>query len=912
MDKVARRQNAQRRGRSPVLLVLLLSAALAAPALGNAPTAAQTNILRATLANGLRVILVRNTVAPVVTTAVNYRVGADETPSGFPGMAHAQEHMMFRGSPGLSADQLANIGALMGGRFDADTRQTVTQYFFTVPSADLDVALHVEAIRMRAVHDAQEDWSQERGAIEQEVAQDLSNPQYLLFTKLRALFFAGTPYAHDGLGTTASFDRTTGAMLHAFYAKWYAPNNAVLVVAGDIALKPTLAEIERLFGAIPEKKLPPRPKVTLRPVAAQSFALASDLPVGLTVIAFPMPGLASPDFPAAEVLADVLANPRGDLGSLAPEGKALFAEFALDPLPKAGLGYAIAGFPAGGAPQNLQRQMRAILAAVAQKGVPPELVAAAKLQERREAEFQKNSIHGLATTWSEAVAVDHLASPDEDLARIERVTVADVDRVARRYLVPARAVTGVLTPQGAGKPVSGASFGGQEKIALGKGEPTRLPGWAEAALNRLAVPHLAVHPTVTRLANGLTLIVQPETVSNTVSVYGDVRLRPQLEVPAGQEGVAELLDQLFSYGTERLDRIAFQRALDEIGADEQGGSHFAVEVLADHFDRAVALLAENELHPALSEKAFAIVRNQLAQSVAGRLSSPDYLALRALRKGLFPVGDPALRQALPQTVERLTLPQLRDFYAKAFRPDLTTIVVIGRVTPEQAAAVIERYFGSWKASGPRPETALPPVPANRPSVTAIPDQSRVQDNVTLAETVGLTRANPDFYALELGNNVLGGALYASRLSRDLRMKDGLVYSVGSYFDMRRRRGLYVLQYACDPANVARVHGIILRDLEAMQRAPVSDMELHRAKALLIHQISLSEASLRGIAGVILDLAKLDLPLDEPGRAAQRYLALDAAAVQAAFAKWVRPGDLVQVSQGPLPGFRASERVNLSR
>src|SRR5471032_758629 len=123
--------------------------------LGASPVAhaAEPGILRATLGNGLRVVIVRNTLAPVVATSVNYLVGSDETPDGFPGTAHAQEHMMFRGSAGLSADQLADIGSIMGGNFNANTREGLTQYLFTVPSADLDVALHIEALRMADVSD---------------------------------------------------------------------------------------------------------------------------------------------------------------------------------------------------------------------------------------------------------------------------------------------------------------------------------------------------------------------------------------------------------------------------------------------------------------------------------------------------------------------------------------------------------------------------------------------------------------------------------------------------------------------------------------------------------------------------------------------------------------------------------------
>lgn len=867
---------------------------------------ASRDVLRATLDNGLRVVIVRNTLAPVVSMAVNYLVGADETPAGFPGTAHAQEHMMFRGSPGLSADQLANIGSVMGGNFNADTRQDVTQYLFTVPAEDLDVALHVEALRMRNVFDTEKDWRQERGAIEQEVAQDLSDPRYVLFTRLRAALFHDTPYAHDALGTRASFDHTTGAMLKAFHDQWYGPNNAILIVVGDLDPRATLAAIKKVFGPIPTRKLGRRPEVMLQPVEAQSLQLETDLPYKMQVTALRMPGLDDPDYAAANVLADVLSSQRGALYELVAQGKALGADFSFSPLPKAGLGYATVAFPDGGNATELQQEVRAILTRIAHDGVPADLIAAAKLQERRQAEFGKNSIQGLATVWSEAVAVEGLSSPEEDLARIDRVSVADVNRVARKYLDLDHAVTALLTPRESGKPVAARGFGGQENIALGEAGATTLPDWAEAALHRqLSVPASRVHPVVTTLPNGITLIVQPENVSDTVSVVGHIRNNPQMEAVKNQEGVAHVLDQLFQYGTEKLDRLALARALDDIGAAESAGTDFGVEVLAGNFDRGVELLAGNELHPALPERAFEIVKRQSAQAVAGELRSPGYLAGRALRVALFPKQDPTLREAQPQTIDALTLADVRAYYHKVFRPDLTTIVVIGRVTPEQARAVIERHFGAWTAIGPKPHTTLPPVPLNGPAETAVPDASRVQDEATLAETLTLTRSNPDYYALRLGNSVLGGSFYASRLTRDLRKDRGLVYYIDSHFEVGKKRGVYFVQYGCDPQNVALVQQSVVRELQAMQRTPVTADELQRAKTLLLRQIPLNEASIDDIAAGLIERSQLDLPLDEPTRAARHYLDLDAHDIQAAFVKWMRPADLVRVSMGPSPVQKVS-------
>ena len=898
-----RKQSIRRVRRLPLWLMLLSTAILIA--MSNVWAAGsgadqQKDILRATLDNGLRIIIIRNTLSPVVATMVNYRVGSNEAPEGFPGTAHAQEHMMFRGSPGLSANQLADIIAAMGGMFDADTQQIVTQYFFVVPAEDLDLALHIEAIRMRGVLDSEKLWAQERGAIEQEVAQDLSDPEYVFYTKLLAAMFKGTPYAHDALGTRASFDKTTGAMLKKFHDTWYAPNNAILVVVGNVDPPKALEEVKKLFQDIPARSLPKRPEIKLQPVTAETFKLKTDQPYAMSMISFRMPGYDSPDYAASEVLADVLSNQRSNLYTLVTEGKALFTGFSLSTLPQAGLGYAIGMLPKGANLAALVEKIRQVLAAYIKDGFPADLVEAAKRIKLTKAELRKNSVLGLAMTWSQALAIEGRHSPHDNLLAIQQVTVADVNRVARKYLDPDHAIVGLLTPEASGKPTSSHGFGGKESFAPQQSKPVKLPEWAAAALKRLAIPPSTLQPVVFDLPNGLKLIVQPESVSNTVNIYGHVLDRPELQTPEGREGVDQVMDQLFSYGTESLDRLAFQKALDDIGAKESAGVDFYLQVLTPYFDRGLQLLAENQLHPALPEKAFKVVQQQVAATVAGQLQSPGYLASRAVDSGILPKNDPMLRQATPKTVSSLTLQDVKDYYQKVLRPDMTTIVVIGAVTPENARAVIEKYFGAWKATGPKPNTLLPPVPLNKSSATAVPDSSRIQDKVTLAQSLELNRSNPDYYALELGNHVLGGAFYATRLYRDLRERNGLVYYVSSSFDLGRTRGRYVVEYACNPSNVDKARVIVQEDLREMQNEPVSPEELRQAAALLLREIPLSESSIDGIAEGLIDRTVLNLPLNEPTLAAQHYVRLTAEQVRTAFARWVRPTDLVQVTQGPQP------------
>jgi len=877
-----------------LLSTVVLMAGLAAPEKDD-------NVVRATLENGLRVVIVRDPLAPVVTVEENYIAGGDETPAGFPGMAHAQEHMAFRGCAGLSADQIAAIYAQLGGDQNADTQQNITQYFVTVPAQDLEVALRVDSACMQDVQDSDDQWAEERGAIEQEVSRDLSNPTYKFITRLNEDLFSGTPYAHDALGTKPSFDATTGAMLRSFYRDWYAPNNAILVIAGDVDPVTALAKVKQLYGPIKRKALPAHPPVNLQPVKAESFTLDSNLPYELIFVSFRMPGTESADFAAVRILSDVVSSQRADLYGLVPQGKALGTDFGLtETYPQASVGFAAAAIPAGADPAPITAEIKAILAGYASKGVPASLVEAARKGEIASAEFQRNSITDLASVWSQALAGEGRDSPSDIVEAMKKVTVEDVNRAAKNYLSLESAIIATLKPSASGEAVAGKGFGGAEVTTAAPTKPVALPEWAETAVKSLKVPQAVTHPTELTLSNGLRLIVQTEKIGPTVTVIGSVKHEADLETAAGKDGAADVLSELFSYGTVTRDRLAFQEALDDIAASEAAGATFNLKVLKQYFEKGVELLADNELHPALPPDAFKVVRGQSAQLIAGTLASPGYRTHRGLETALLPKDDPALRQATPQSISALALEDIRDYYAKVFRPDMTVVTVIGDITPEEAKPVFEKWFGGWKGAGTKPNVTLPAVPANPPSAVNVPDPSAVQDSVELAEEIGINRFSPDYYALQLGDHVLGGGFYATRLYRDLRQKAGYVYNVDNSLRATETRATFSVTYGCDPENVSKARLLVEKELAAMRTANVEPAELQQAKALLLRQIILSESSEDAVAEGFVGRALIALPLDEPIRAAQRYYALSADDVRAAFEKWIRPDNFVQVVRGPAP------------
>jgi zinc protease len=871
---------------------------------GRAAAPIEDDVLKATLSNGLRVVIVRNTLAPVVSTDMTYLVGSRDDPQNFQGMAHAQEHMMFRGTPNLSTSQLGTIATALGGNFNAETSDTLTQFEFTVPASNVDAVFRIESDRMRDILDAQSQWENERGAIEQEVLRDESNPGGDFFRDVQAYIFAGTPYARQGVGTVAAFNRLTGPDLKKFYERWYAPNNAVFVIAGNVDKAAVLAQVRSYFEAIPRRAIGTHPVVHLEPLEQKVIKRPTSLTYPLAALAFRFPGVNSPDFLASYLLQQVLGSQRGPFQTLVDSGQALDAEWVSTPyVPEGQIGIATAALGPNADPSEMTKRLEAIVREYATHGVPAELFETTKRQSIVSQELGRNSISALANDWATTIALDDEPSIVREQQLLAGVTLADVNRVAKRYLDTNHAIIGALTPSANANqnaPPAPAQRGPEKPLDV-QGAVTKLPVWGNALLENIGAPPAEAPPFQTRLANGITLIVRPAEISDTVLTYGIVRSNAVLEEPPGKEGVANILNSMFAFGTRTRDRQTFQRAQDDLDTQIGSGLAFGMQTTSASFDRAVTLLAEAELQPRFDEQTFQAARKRTLEELETSLNSTGTVAQLQLAKKLLPAGDPALRQPTPDSILSVTLDDVRAYYAKTFRPDLTTIVVAGNVAPEAAKASFERAFSEWKSSGDPPSLSLPPVALNGPGEVRLTAKSLSQDEVTLAELVAVDRASPQYAAMELGNTIFGGgALGAeqSRLFRDIRQNAGLVYSITSRFSPDDSRSQFSIEFSSSPGNLDRISHLIDAEIVRMQTEPAGDFELSLAKAAVVRRTIVDGAALEAIGQELLSDAQNGHPLDQDRLDAQAIIATSAQTVKDAFAAIVRPAAFVKVVVGP--------------
>lgn len=784
----------------PPVLALVLSL-LAAPAVLPAqqtgsdlePVTSVEGITEYVLDNGLRVLLFPDPSKPQITVNITYMVGSRHEAYGETGMAHLLEHLLFLGTPDHPdiPQELSERGAFPNGTTWYDR----TNYYETFPasSENLEWALDLEADRMVNSFVAQEDLDSEMTVVRNEMEAGENDPRVMLMQRVLSTQYLWHNYGKSTIGARSDVEQVPIERLQAFYRKYYQPDNAVLIVAGQFDEAEALDLIVEKFGSIPR---PERtgydviyPTYTDEPTqdGERTVTLRRVGDVKVLIQSYHVPPGSHPDFAAVDVLAFVLGDtPSGRLyQALVETDRATSVGAGAFQLKEAGPLLLFANTRPAADLDALWQGVNDVVDEVRTRPVTGDEVARAKQALLSDIRQQFNSSAGIALQLSEWEAMGDWRLLFLHRDRIEAVTADDVNRVAQAYLKPSNRTVGLFhpteDPDRATIPdepdveamVEG--YTGREAVAQGEAfDPS--PANIDARTETFTLPNgmeVALLPKATR----------GETVVTTLRLqFGDE------ESLTGRAGAGSMAGSMLMRGTTERSRQEIQDELDRLQAQGGvGGSAMTgngqFQTIRQSLPDVIRLMAEIVRQPAFPESEFRVLKEQQLAALEENRSDPQTLGSIALQRHTdpWPAGHPRYTPTLEESIQGLqsmTLDDVRSFYGDFYGPQSGNIVVVGDFDPAEVRSVIEASFGDWQSPHAYARVPTPFRDVAGEDITVqTPDKANAfffaQQNLELSDT------HPDYPALVLAGYMIGGGVLNSRLSKRIRTEEGLSYGVGA-------------------------------------------------------------------------------------------------------------------------------------
>jgi zinc protease len=868
-----------------------------------------TGVRETVLSNGLKVLTKEVHAGPVVTVWTWYKVGSRHERPGATGISHLVEHMMFRATTSLKTGEIDHLVQRGGGRHNAFTSFDHTTYHITLPSGHLETALRIEADRMlNCLLDPQE-LAREKGVVLSELQGRRNNPEELLEDVTRSVMFRVHPYRYPIIGWKSDVQALTDEAVRDHYRTYYQPNNAVLVVIGDFQTDRLLALVEKYFGAIPAGPPPPPMIPQEPPQQGERRILLKE--AGATAhlqVFYHLPPARHPDLYSLEVLDAILTE-----GNSSRLHRAL-VETELAASQSSYLSRRIdAGWIAfyltarEGAPhEKIEQAFTQAIERIQNEPVTDFELEKAINQVRANLAFSYGSVTGLARViGSLELTVGH-REMGLYLNRIRQVTAADVQRVARQYLTPDNRTVGWFVPQPApgGRP---AKPSGPRDAVHWRLEPAAFDPGASSAPDTAAASQSASGGRVVRtvLPNGFTLIVGENRIVPTVAIKGYVLAAP-IHDPPGKAGLASLTSDLLVRGTAGHSAESLAERLDFLGASlsiqaEYQTVGITAQMLSEHFDTVLDAIADCLRNPAFPAGEVSKAVGRLRSRLIRDAEDPVDRAHRELFKRLFPPGHPLHRhpRGLVPDLANITREDIAGFHTRFYRPERTVLVIVGDISASQALAAVTRAFGTWSRLVETVDDSIPPMPTLTASDRLTVELPGKAEAFAMLGGNGISRIHPDYYRAYLATRILGWGM-GSRLMQALREREGMTYSVWSYFHPFRFERPFVIQVQADPKSVDRALAEILAVTKQFRDNGATADELEEVKSSAIGTLALSMEDQMGQAFVLRDTELFNLGLDFPQRFQEIIRAVTLEQVHAAARTYLHPDRLIQIVISPPP------------
>jgi len=768
------------------------------------------------LDNGLTLIIHEDHSDPIVHIEMTYHVGSNREQIGMTGFAHFFEHMMFQGSDNVADEEHFKIVSESGGTLNGTTNRDRTNYFETLPSNQLETALWLESDRMGFFLDAVTDkkFENQRNAVKNEKSQNQINVPYGMLYEVmgQVLYPKGHPYSWPTIGYVDDLDRVTVDELKEFFMRWYGPNNAYLVISGDVDPTNVVELVNKYFGSIPrgqEVRNLRKEKVILAQNKYKKFADRIYFP--LAAFIYPTVPNYHRDEPALDALADMMGG-----GNNSPFYKSFVkTEKAVDasvshPCAELSGEFMISvvsypNFTFAETEEEVNTLLNDFEANITDEAL-----------DRFKSKMRSNIIDGLSsvagkasqlTSW--AYLLDEPYNFSDDINRYQNITRQDVIKVYKKYIKNKNSVAIDYFPLPPASEDSVRSINPYANVPFQKD-----PQYDGLSYNKptdsfdrgarpVAGPAKAVNvpvyfeKNISNAESNYNIPVIGAESNEVPKVYllitlegGDLLIADEIK----KAGLPELTASMLNEGTENYSTEEISSMLDDLGSSirfssDSRTSTIFVTSLVGNLDKTIEILKEKLFMPGFRAEDFKRVNKQYRESINNSKKSANNMASQAMAGLLY---GKTIRGISPSVkgVEKLKLQDVKDFYRKQYNPNLASLVVVGDVTQEAIMPQLS-FLNNWKGDKISFNKVLPVEEINGRTVHLV-HKPGPQSIIILGHHALKYDTEGEYFKANVMNFVFGGA-FNSRLNLNLREDKGFTYGIRSGFNGDENDGVFYIQ-----------------------------------------------------------------------------------------------------------------------
>ena len=860
------------------------------------------------LANGLQVLLYPDESSSTVSVNVTYKVGSRHESYGETGMAHLLEHMNFKGTPShlKIMDELSSRGA----RANATTAYDRTNYFETLPAstANLEWALGMEADRMTHSFIAKKDLDTEMTVVRNEFESGENNPGRVLRERVLETAYLWHNYGHPTIGARADIEGVPIERLQKFYHTYYQPDNAALIVAGKFDRKATLAYIDRSFGAIPKPARVLPNVYTVEPTqdGEREVILRRTGSQQILMEAFHVPSDAHPDSVSLSLLASLLnEKPAGLLYKRLIEAKlAVSANVELESMFDPGFLMFSVTLPKDGDLATVRRELAAILQSVRTQGFPQEELERVRNDQFNGYERLLNSSPQVASNLSENVAAGDWRLLFWDRDQLKKVTLDDVQRVAKTYLVDSNLTVGTFIPDG--QPVRAvitpapklealfAGYAGNAAVAEGENFAAT-PQNIEARVKRGTAGSIKTAYLIKKSRG--------ERVTGVIHLHFGTVESLQNKADVGQFTAALLMRGTQSHTRQQLqDELTRLKAILNVSGGAPGVS-VSFETPASNLGQILDLINEVLRQPLLPAGDLEELKRESLARIDTARTEPNSIAGLAMRRSLsaYAPGDfryvPTLDERA-DSVKSTAISDVQSFYKQFYGSSNAEAALVGNFDGPAVTKQLAESLGAWKSPSPyqRPVALYKPTSGDS-NVFATPDKANAV--FLVGSLLKLRDDDPEYPALKLGNEILGGGMLNSRLATRIRQKDGLSYGVGSQLnaDSQDPIGSFSIFAISAPENTAKVESDAQEEIAKGLAEGFTPDEITAAKSGILQSLTVARSSDAALARDLADHLYLGRDFNWDAKFEKDLSAATSGVIHKAMQRFIVPSQFVTVKAG---------------